>query len=487
MIPVAKQSSMKRITAIDVFVSFLGESRKDDTDLYPSYFLERIPLDDDGKVFLQITADANNGASTLTATDAASVWKTFNTYKCHIYNVTQDEYYQVSADGGAASNVMTVTPAPTATQAGDTIRFFTRWWLEASHYQYRLLYDNYYKKLLSEMFTYLNIPDADFGLSDLRYKYGAMANKVYWIFGGTEEYKGYYSKPYAPDVIPVLNEISIEKDPKAVIPVGNDVIVSYIDGAKRFNWYGNKNVTEEENYADRGCTNQKAWAKKSDYEIFGFDYVGPWLMRGREFVDIGVDLVEWWGGTDSDNLTDAQKDTCVVLYNPKLQLVFYSFPDYTTAPYAAGFVAIFDLKSFNLSKGILPWLLMDTDTAIKQGCISDDVHLLTGSATKIVDWNNGTPTETCDFYLKLKLLRNALAGDVKTWWDKVRMTYDTDDTVTLTVIYDEGSGSALTLLSNDAAMMRKISQELELEISTAASANDVEISRVQVFGEPRNF
>ena len=497
-IPTANQSDLKRLTAIDVFVADISDYGTDDLLKSPAYFLERVPLDDDGAVIMSLngTFENTNPPTYIEFTDDFANWETFALYDLWIRFIYSGTEYEYRISTPRAENATKVqypfTAAVAAALQNQAVEcdIFARWELTGGNYEYPVIYDNNHIKLKAEMYTQLGLSPAfagDTGLPDRRYKFSAMANKVYWIFGGVDKHKGYYSTPYAPDQIPVLNEVSIEKDATAVIPVGNDVVVTYKEGAKRFNWYGNKNVTEEENYSDRGCTNQKGWAKVNDNMIFGFDYSGPWMMTGRGFIDIGVDLIDWWGGTDSDNLSDAQKDTCVVLYNPKLQLVFFSFPDYTTAPYTAGFVAIFDLKSFKLNKGMLPWLLMDSDTAIKAGCISKDVHLLTGSATKIVDWNNASPTETCDFYLKLKLLRNALAGDVKIWWDKVRMTYSTSDTVTLTAIHDEGAGAALTLLSNDAAMIRKISQELELEFSTTASANDVEVSRVQVFGEPRSF
>jgi len=497
-IPTANQSNLKRLTAIDVFVADVGEYGSSDLLKMPAYFLERISLLDDGPVIMskQGTFENANPPTYIEFSDDFANWETFTLYELYIrfiYSGTEYEYrlssprvengtkvqYPLSAAGAAALQNQTV----------DT-KIFARWELVSGNYEFPIYYDNHHKLLTDEMYAYLGLSNefaGDTGLSDRRYKIGVQANKVYWIFGTTDEYKGYYSAPYAPDQIPVLNEVTIAKDAQAVIPIGNDVIVCYRDGSKRFNWYGNKKVTEEENYSDRGCTNQKGWFKVSDQMVFGFDYLGAWMMRGREFIDIGVDLIEWWGGTKDDNLTDAQKEGCVVSYDSKHQLVFYSFPDYTTAPYTAGFVAIFDLKSFDLTKGILPWLLMDTDTAIKSNCIAHDVHLLTGSATKIIDWNNSTPTETCDLYVKLKLLRNELAGDIKTWWDKIRLSYTSDDTVSLTAIHDQGSGDSLTLLSNNSAIMRKVSKELEVEISSSASANDVEVSELQVFGEPRNF
>ena len=494
----AKLSGMPRVTAIDVFVglvlgpagaisySALGSIVDKD---FTAYFIERIDLNNDSDYFLELsgTLDATPASEKITFADFAT-WQTFNPIGLFLYDSTNDETYRITGTNINASDIE-FTTLPVAQDTGAaTFNFFARWYASGGDYFRRFIYDEYYFQAKTEMFTHLDLPVGDFGIDDVRYQYGVMANNRFWIFGCGDDKKGYYSKSNAPDVFPATNEVYLRKAPKAATSIGNDAIAFYLDGAKRFNVYANANIVEEDDFLDRGCVGQKALLKVNDYEQFGFDYSGPWMLQDRKFDSIGDHLREWW----EETLTKAQMDACVILYDRLRERVIYSFPTYTTTPYTTGLAFVFDLRAFrmfsNERQSVMAWWILKTDTQLYDGTIADDLHLLTGSKTKIVDWNTaGTPTETVSSALKLKLLRNKIPGSLKTWYDRIFITIDTDDTPTINMYYDEGAADAVTLNDDNNSILRYIAETLEAEITTSASANSVEISSVMITGTEKGF
>jgi len=457
---------LTRLRAIDVFVASVDNYGYQDSNLYPAYFLQRLPLDDASDPIYEGSGDCNSGAGTVDLGTAAN-WLTCDPDGMRLYNVDQDEYYLITAHTGG---VMDVSPAPTATQT-DTIRLLADWDNGSfSRQKIVTFYDNYYLKLGSEMYEYLNIPAGDFGLSDKRYKYGAMAGQRFFAIYDTDK-KGHYSAPGAPDVIPSMNELTFKHTPIGCTDVGEDVIIFSRHGMERISVYGNTQMRQDDNFSDSGIAGEKAFFKINDYEIFGMDYAGPWYLRDKSIQRIGDELSDWW-----DDISAAEKETCVVSYDRINYRVLFSFPNYSDATYTAGIVFVFDLRYYKRT-GRSAWWILHSDTKILCAANASDNHLLTGG-TKIVDWNNSSADETVAGLVKLKLLRSPVAGSRRMQFEKIAISHDTDDTVTLNCYFD-GSPVAIVLSGDGDAYLRYIAETMEIEISTAASANAVEITHIQ--------
>jgi len=473
------RAKYKRITDIDIFISKITNGIIEDADINPAYFLERVPLDDDGDYIHEFEGNSDTGGSVVWTT-AEVEWLTHPFTSMWIYNETQDESYRVTGMN-YGTNTMSVTPSPSATQAGDTFKVFSRWYKDTD-FIYGTFYDDYYRKLGSEMYTYLDIPTADTGLDDVRYKFSCMANKRYFIFGTPDGAFGYYSKVNNPDVIPSQNILRLQRELTACISVGRDVIAFYPASSKRFTILSNTNADEDDTFSDIGCVGQKAVINITDEEAYGMDLRGPWGLHLRNHRFIGSLLTDWW----EDELSDAEKNACVVGYNRLKDWVLYSFPTYTgthdSQTYSNGIVFVFD-RGFYLKSGrqVEPWWILKTDQEIYDWSVAedDDLHLLTGSKTAIVDWNEpdrDDQDESVTTLLHAKLLKNPVLGN-KTHFDMLYLYYvSATDAMVGNIRPDGGSWVTLTINDDQQAVIKYLCETLELELSTAASTNDVEIS-----------
>jgi hypothetical protein len=219
-------------------------------------------------------------------------------------------------------------------------------------------------------------------------------------------------------------------------------------------------------------------------------YDGPYLIIGRTIRYIGDALRPWFNKTGSlPLLTDAQKEACVAGHNHLKKLIFFSFPTYTTSPYTTGLVFVFDIRALEL--GFEPWWILKTDIPLYSFTLADDLHLLAGSTTKIVDFNTTeTPDETVSSRILLGMIRNESSGlRHKILWHKLFVDYTGNDTITLNVYFDKSDTAVvLTALNTDKeTMIGYIKQFFELELTTDASTNELEYSQIEISALPRSY
>jgi len=335
------------------------------------------------------------------------------------------------------------------------------------------MFDDYHKKLGSEMYTYLNVPIGDQGLSDYRHKFSCEANKRYFIFGTGDGF-GYYSGLNAPDVIPSQNILRIRKEPTGCVAVGADVLLFSKLEAERITVLDNANSNQDDSFLNVGCSSHESIVRLTDDVVAWMSYRGPY--RTERF--IGLHLKKWWDET----LTDAQKEACVGAFNHRKNQILFSFPTYTDSDFSNGIIFVYDLNAVAAGYGSA-WWYFAADNAVNMQTLNDDGHLLTASATKIVDWNADTANETVSSLLKLLLLKGPkYTKRIKTLFKKVFVDYTSDDTITAR-IYKDGSGTPVNLTMNATTLEAFISylgETLELEVITSASSNTLEYSRLQL-------
>ena len=497
-IATANRSSNKRITAIDVFVAKATGGHLDDSEIYPAYFLERVNLDSNGSYILEKTGTLEDTGGATPPTyiefdDDFADWETFSLTNLYANFTTSEDTYNAIL-GARSENTTKVRYAVTGTVEADsgdaiTVKVFSRWYDGSGVVSYPIVYDDYHRKLGSEMYTYLDIPTADTGLTDTRYKFSCMANKRYFIFGTPDGAFGYYSKTNNPDVIPSQNILRLQREPTGCIGVGRDVIAFYPSSSKRFTILSNANADEDDTFSNIGLTSQKAVLNITDEEAYGFDLRGPWELHLRSHRFIGSLLTDWW----EDELSEAEKNACVVSYNRLKDWVLYSFPTYTgthDGTTYTGIVFVFD-RGYYLKSGrqIEPWWILKTDHLMYNWTIAEDnnLHLLTGSKTAIVDWNEplrANQNEDVDTLAHIKLLKNPILGN-KTHFDMLYLYYVSDtDAMVGRIRPDGGSWATLTINGDQQSFIRYICETLEVELSTAASDNDVEISEEAITFTP---
>ena len=482
----ANYASHKRITAVDVFVAKATEGYLSDTDVYPAYFLERVSLEDDGDYFLELdgTLETATPPTYVEFDDDFSTWETFFLQN-HFANFTAATEYNEKL-GTRTENGTKVRYALSNLDNADsglsvTCKIFSRWYADGATLKYPFKYDDYHRKLGSEMYEYLGIPTGDIGLDDVRYKFSCMANKRYFIFGTPDGAFGYFSKVNEPDVIPSQNILRLQREPTGCVTVGRDVIAFYPSSSKRFTVLSNANAEEDDTFSSIGLVSQKAIFSVSDEEAYGFDLRGPWGLHLRNHKFIGSLLTEWW----EDELSEAEKNACVVVYNRLKDWVLYSFPTYAgthDGQTYTGIVFVFD-RGYYIKSGrqIEPWWILPTDHLMYNWTVAedDDLHLLTGSKTAIVDWNEplrADQDESVKTLAHLRLLKNPILGN-RVHFDMLYLYYvSATDAMVGKIRADDGAWETLTINSDQQSFLRYICDTLEVELSTAASKNDVEIS-----------
>ena len=477
----------KRITAIDVFVAQISTS-PEATKLYDSYFLERIPLEDDGDDIFTLSGTFEN-ANPPTYIDFATNtdWETFDMEGFHIkltYSAVDYVYLLGgrSYPGGAVTRFAITSGAAALQNITEDCTVFSRWFDFSTWHRYRFAYDSFYRSLGSEMFTHRNIPSGDKCLDDLKYKYACEANKRYFIFGRDDGF-GYFSVPGSPDIMPSLNIIRPRYEPTGCVGVDKDVFLFSKFQTSRISILTNTQQSQDDDLLDYGCTNHESIVKLSDYVVAWMSYKGPVMAIGRQTHFIGEPLFKWWNET----LSAAEMAACVAGYNYLKDQIWFCFPTYTDTDFPNGIIFVFDRKAFR-RQFISPWFYFSADTEVLMKTISDDGHLLTASLTEIVDWN-GTPDETVNTLVKLLIMKNPRFGKrAGISYKKVFVDYVSDDTPTAR-IYLDGSGTPvnLTLDADYESFINYIAETLELEIITSASANSVDIKGIQLEFRPKGF
>ena len=474
--------SCPRITAVDVYAAYLGETKDTDYGKYEAYFIERIPLDSGGvdKPIVELSGcSTNNGASTIT-TPALSGWKTFDTQYLYVYNVTTGEYHWIASESGTT---LTVSPAPAGTAGSQTIRIYSDWFLMGTSKQYKLIYDSYYRVAASEMYKRIGAPSGDLGLIDYRYKYGCEANRRYFIFGRTDKW-GYFSKAGAPDVIPIQNPIKLRYESTGCVAVGRDVLIFSKLFTDRISVLSEKSIDKDESFLDVGCSSDESILSLSDDEAAWMSYKGPYEIRLRQSRFLGQDISEWWETT----LSDAEKEACVAGYNYRKDQIWFFFPTYSDSDYPNGIIFVYDRHARRMGYKHV-WYYFKSDHAALSMCINDDGHLLSNDGAAIVDWNHATPTETVETIMKFLLLsgperHQRLRMYVK--WLFVDGTFG--DTITAN-IYINGSGTpvALSFDADYEAFVRYLAETFEVELTSPASLNDIEYNKIQFKMKAKSF
>ena len=477
----------KRITAIDIFITQAppGTYSPEILSTYPAYFLERIDFNTQGRKFLTLSGTLET-ATPPTYVEFTRAFAEFETFYLTDFmasftaSVAYNKVLGVRTEN--STKVRYAIAGLVNADSGDSVtcQIYPGWYLDTD-YKYTTMFDDYYKKLGSEMYTYLNVPAGDSGISDPRYKFSCMANKRYFIFGTVDGPFGYYSKVGNPDVIPSQNILRLQREPTGCVNVGRDVIVFYPSNSKRFTILSNANAEEDDTFSNIGLVSQKAIVSIDDENAYGFDLRGPWELHLRNHRFIGSLLTDWW----EDELSEAEKNACVVSYNRLKDWVMYSFPTYTgthDSQTYTGIIFVFD-RGYYLKSGrqIEPWWIIKTDHLLYNWTIAedDDLHLLTGSKTAVVDWNvaaRASQTESVTTLAHLKFLKNPILGN-KTHFDMLYLYYvSATDAMVAKQRPDGGSWATLTVNDDQQAVLKYLCETLEIELSTAASKNDVEIS-----------
>lgn len=458
----------KRVTAIDLFVAYSADALNDFTNS-PAYFLERVDMNSDGDTILEITGDVGTtNANKITISNAAD-WRSFNPVGLFVHDVTNDDYYRITAYNlSGTDGVLTVTPVAAANGAA-TLRFLSRWWQNGTDYQYQTFYDGDLKKLGAEMYTYLNIPLGDTGLTDFRYKYIAWngARALYSGFPSDGNFS-YFSTAGHPDVVPALNIFRHRDNVRGLANVGQDFLVFTDKGTERLLVLSNEQADQDDRYLDAILTNAKSIVNITDDEVAFMTYKGAYLISGRRPIFIGEHLKEWW----NDNLTASQKEACVGGYNHEHNEVWFSFPTYTTSPYTSGVIMVFDLEGYRRD-GLSPWWFVQTDKAVLAMDLNTQYKLIAGAATSVVNFD-GSGAETVSTTYKVKLLKNIIPSR-RVRWGRIHVDTETSDTVSCNLYFD-GSATpvALTLNTDLKGLIQYLKKTLEVEITTAASTNSVE-------------
>ena len=388
-----------------------------------------------------------------------------------IYDATNDNYYQaLSAD---ATRTIIDTSPNAAADGTATLRFFSRWYVDgATDNAYVTFYDNDLKKLGAEMYSYLNLQVNDVGITgtDFRYKYAAYNGSRVLYGGFPDDNFTYFSVADRPDIVPALNIVRHQYTVKGIASAGRDFYVFSDRNAERVSIYSSNEAEQDSEFLNVGAVSHRAIVAPSDEVVAVMTYKGPMLISNRRPIEIGKHLNDWWLST----FTKAQMEACVAGYNHMNDEIIFSFPTYATSPYTTGIVFVFDMNAWREQTALSPWWILKTDAAIKAMDLNNQLHLIGGMATKIVDFDSASGTETVSTSYKMKMLQGPIPNK-EVRWDRLYVDVETSDTVAGALYYDGSASSvALTLNTDLNGFIRYLSKTLEVELTTSASTNSVE-------------
>ena len=485
-----------RITAIDIFIGYYSgkgmQALKDEyDDNMPGYYLEQIELGSAGDFFLEKTGTLDYANQKITIASYAD-WQTFNPQHYYLRDDDNDKDYHIASAAVVGSDVeltLDTTNGDAIASADDgetpSLKFYSNWYSTtyagANCKSYKFFYDGYYKSYSTDMYTYLNMPVGDLGLTDYKYKYLAWNGNHALYGGGSDPGHTYYSVVNSPDVIPSLNINRHKANVRGLTNVGQDFLVFTDIGIERIRIAGNQSSYQDEDYLNAILVSNRAKVKIDDDTVAFMSYNGPILIEGRNVnTGIGWHLREWW----LDTFSQSELEACVVGYNFKEEEIWFSFPTYSTSPYTNGIIFVFDMKAYK-QEYISPWWRIKTDIAVKAFTVNTQFNLIGADETKVVDFNTAGTDETVSTALKLKVLENPkISGKVR--FDRLYLDKDGSDTVTPACYFDGSSSAAIspTFNSDECAFMRYVAKTVEVEMTTSASTNDLELKKIQLSYKP---
>lgn len=473
---------LKRIVAIDLYYARVDDIGNVENEL--AYFFHRAHLNDDSDPYLGgLVGNVGVTVANKIVLDDFEDFYDFTLARKWLYDETNDNYYYVTAIafGSPTASQLEITVLPNAPADGAaTLSVISRWRDDGSFYHYSTFFDNHFIQKGAEMYADLGIPRGDTGISDFRYKFSAINGNRMLILGVTDHVGGNYSLPFNLDIIPALNVVKTQEEPVGCIPFGENFLIFQDRFATHLSIFGNENTRQIDKYIDATIVNQKAVFAVDKNTFFGFDYQGPWMMSvgSDKETRIGEGLFEWW----DDTLSETVKDGCVVSYNKLKKQVIFSFPDYSTAPYTNGIAFVFDLKVYTQLQSVFPWYYFTTDKPMKSSCIATDNHLLTSNATAIVDWNqNNSTDESIEAWIKLKVIKNSLAGKNRIHFDTLRLEY-TGTLFKISIFPDSGAEVDVTsdLTDNDKLFIRRFLEDMQLKLQATSGYAESKITTLQL-------
>ena len=472
------KTKSKRITAIDVFIAKKDSSQFLDFDptIDNFKFLTRIDMNKDGEPFFKTSGTIDTGAPKITINNYAN-WLTFHHAGFWIKDTTNSKNYKISsyAVNGANIEISVDTGAgDSLTNAGAAdLEFYSKWWNNSGTWTYDFLYDEKYFGLGQEMYDYLGIPknDPGFQVADFQYKYVA-ANSQTAFYSGFKDDKrnfSFYSVPEAFDVVPVLNVVRHNFEPKGNISVGRDFFVFGSDRTERIQIAGNSNSFQDDSYLEAGITSHKAVSKISDDEVVFLSYKGIYIISARTPHFVGEHLNDWW----STKLSRSQMEACVSSFDHDHNEVWFSFPTYTDSSFVNGLIIVFDVEAWRRNEKS-PFWFVKTDTAIKSFSLNHQNKLFAGSTTKIIDFDTPGTDESLETSYRLKMLKSPVPGK-KVRWNQIFVDVETSDSLTTNLFFDgSASATSLSLNADKKGFIRNLKKTLEIEIKTASSQQSVE-------------
>lgn len=486
-------AKLPRLTHVDLFASvpiegkFEDYASSDKRKIVESYFLERIPLTANTDAITTVEGTYEN-ANPPTYIEFTPDSADFETADYEGFYIEHGSYqYKLGARSWNGDKAQYAITGGAAALQNTTVDAVIRgvWEDDGTDRKILCLYDNHYRKQGAYMYTHCGLPDGDLGLDDIRYKYCCEANRRFFYFGMDDGF-GRFSLADRPDVVPALNLIRPKFPEVGCIGVGRDVFLFSKFQTTRITVITEGKAEQDDEFLNFGLTNSAAIVKTTDYEIAWMSYKGPVMAVMRDVRFIGSQLHDWW----IDEFTAAEKESCIAGYNYHSDQIWFAFPDYSTAPFTNGVIFVFDVKAYK-NNFISPWFTFKSDTKINYKTLNDDGDFLTGSDTKIVNWNSLTDDEDVDTLLRMLVLKNPrYSKRAKLVLKKLFIDYVINDNDTITAkIYKDGSSSAVTLTLNDnyEAFLHYIVEQFEIEIITASNSYDASINRLQCEFRPKRF
>ena len=462
------------LVGFDIFMSYTPENVQGD---FPYYFLERIDFQEEyGDVISTHIGNFVNDATYGLSLQLTHATNDITYGLTHLFLFTENgdilEIKSVITDTSGADTEVFITFYDDITSlVGQTDVYceikgkMGGVWGSSSDMRFGVIYDDYYQKPSTELYTYLGIPAGETEIKDYRYEFSAIAGNRLFTFRRDSIY-AYYSPPDRFNVFTYANEIILKDFPTAVVNYKDGIIVFNKIGAELIRIGTNGEVFKDDIDFRYGAVSQDGVLSISSDDFFVMSLSGLWRVNHKISEDIQGEVEST---VSLNSLSEDEILAGKIFYNQKNREIWFYFNSAQD-----GHIA----WVYDLVKGA--WIYFDFGVEIHSSIINNDGHQLAAIPDNLADFDGNLTNEQFTTELDLKVFVSEIIGK-RLRLDKLLVKNSDNQYMNLIVKIDGFQLSNVQLNAIYEAYVRGIGEEIEVKITTPSLSVSHNIDHIQLF------
>jgi hypothetical protein len=249
------------------------------------------------------------------------------------------------------------------------------------------------------MNEYLGLPAGDTLIPDYKFDLSAIVNGRF-ITARTDSIYAYYSPEYVFNIFSYLNELILQDQPNALIPINDDLLILSDIRGERMRVLEDGTILTVDDNVEYGCYNQNSWTKTAADEVYLASLSGAWKITNHGYDRISGPVQE-----DFDTLTADEKEHSRVFYNQLKRQVWFSFSDTK--------IFIYDIE-------MQAWITATTNFTPVAGVVNHSGHMILANSDDFFNFDYSrsevaADNEALTTNITLKVVSSALINKKVSW------------------------------------------------------------------------